>query len=131
MSINVCVGVLINKEKQVLLNSRPHGKVMAGYWEFPGGKIEAGESEFDAIKRELYEELGIDVISSHQIDEIMQEYSHGLVKLKIMQIDEWSGVATSKENQELKWQSLNEEVRLQPLLPTTTVILNKLKELYQ
>lgn len=131
MNINVCVGVLINNEKQVLLNSRPQGKVMAGYWEFPGGKIEAGESEFYAIKRELNEELGIDVISAHRIDEITQEYPHGLVNLKIMLIDEWSGVAAPREYQELNWQSLNEEVSLQPILPTTTVILNKLKELYQ
>ena len=58
--INACLGIIRNPAtQQVLLASRPAGKVLAGYWEFPGGKLEAGENAFQALQRELSEELGI------------------------------------------------------------------------
>ena len=56
----VAAGILINRARQVLIAERPQGKIYAGYWEFPGGKIEAGESAIAALQRELQEELGID-----------------------------------------------------------------------
>ena len=59
--VDVAVGVLIDGEGRFLLTSRPEGKVYAGYWEFPGGKLEAGESVEEALRRELHEELGITI----------------------------------------------------------------------
>jgi 8-oxo-dGTP diphosphatase len=59
--VDVAVGVLIDAQGSFLLTSRPEGKVYAGYWEFPGGKLEAGESVEQALRRELHEELGIEI----------------------------------------------------------------------
>ena len=69
--VDVAVGVLIERdaagrEGRFLLTSRPEGKVYAGYWEFPGGKLEAGETVHDALARELHEELGITIGASHR-----------------------------------------------------------------
>ena len=63
--VNVAVGVLIAPDGRFLLTSRPEGKVFAGYWEFPGGKLEAGETVAEALKRELFEELGIHIGDVH------------------------------------------------------------------
>ena len=61
MPVDVAVGVLIDADGRFLLTSRPEGKVYAGYWEFPGGKLEAGEAVEAALARELHEELGITI----------------------------------------------------------------------
>ena len=63
--VDVAVGVLIDAQGRFLMTSRPEGKVYAGYWEFPGGKFEAGESGEQALRRELHEELGITIGASH------------------------------------------------------------------
>ena len=63
----VAAGILLDAEGRYLLGQRPEGKPYAGYWEVPGGKIEAGESVFTALKRELQEELGIDIESSEEL----------------------------------------------------------------
>jgi 8-oxo-dGTP diphosphatase len=63
--VDVAVGVLIRPDGDFLLTSRPQGKVYAGYWEFPGGKLEAGETVEQALRRELVEEIGITIVKVH------------------------------------------------------------------
>ena len=77
----MAVGVLIKPSGQFLLTSRPAGKVYEGYWEFPGGKLEAGETVFDALKRELLEELGIVIAAAQPWKVELIDYPHALVRL--------------------------------------------------
>ena len=64
--VEVAVGVLIDADGRFLLTSRPDGKVYAGYWEFPGGKVEPGEAILDALKREFVEELGVEIVGAEE-----------------------------------------------------------------
>ena len=79
--VDVAVGVLLQADGQFLLTSRPEGKVYAGYWEFPGGKLEAGESVEQALRRELQEELGITIGQAQVWKNQMVDYPHALVRL--------------------------------------------------
>lgn len=127
--INACLGILFNSDtNQVLLASRPEGKVLAGYWEFPGGKIEPGENAFQALQRELFEELGIKVSlsSMKQIGEIEHQYPHGLAKLALIVTKSWSGELLACEGQELFWSDLDVGNTVSPLLPTTAKIFELL-----
>ncbi|MDD3266806.1 MAG: NUDIX domain-containing protein [Burkholderiales bacterium] len=128
--LNVVVGILLDGDK-ILLNSRPDGKDMSGYWEFPGGKIELGESNVDAVIRELYEELSINIghDSCKYVSSIEQDYEHAFVCLDLVLVSKWSGVLRAKENQTLSWQSINNEITVGPLLPTTEKIIAIIKNL--
>ena len=80
-TVDVAVGVLIKPNGDFLLTSRPPGKVYEGYWEFPGGKLEAGESVEQALRRELIEEIGISIQSAHPWKVELVDYPHALVRL--------------------------------------------------
>jgi 8-oxo-dGTP diphosphatase len=130
--INACLGILIQSDldqPRVLLAQRPPGKVMAGYWEFPGGKIEAGETILQALQRELAEELGITVSAAamEMIGSIEHSYSHGLAMLSMVKVTHWNGELRAREGQTLVWQELNAPILLEPLLPTTEKIFSLLK----
>lgn len=128
--IKVVVGILLDGNK-VFMTSRPDGKAMAGYWEFPGGKIESGESNMDAIIRELHEELSIDVDqkSCKYLSNIEQDYEHAFVSLDLILIGAWAGNLEAKENQQLSWQSINNEITVTPLLPTTEKIIEIIRNI--
>jgi 8-oxo-dGTP diphosphatase len=119
--VDVAVGVLIDKEGNFLLTSRPAGKVYAGYWEFPGGKLEAGESVEQALRRELIEELGIRIgaVEAWKIE--MVSYEHAFVRLHFCKVREWAGEFEMREQQAMAWQSLPVEVA--PVLPGTLPVL--------
>jgi 8-oxo-dGTP diphosphatase len=87
----VAVGVLLRADDAVLLADRPAGKPYAGYWEFPGGKIEPGESIEHALQRELHEELGIDIASSTPWVTFEFDYPHAYVRLHFRRIYDWRG----------------------------------------
>ena len=89
----VAVGVLVQPDGRYLLAQRPAGKPYEGYWEFPGGKLEAGESVEAALARELHEELGIDVKASHLWHTLEHDYPHAYVRLFFCKVTEWSGRA--------------------------------------
>ena len=119
--VDVAVGVLMQADGQFLLTSRPEGKVYAGYWEFPGGKLEAGETVEDALRRELQEELGI-VIGAAQIWKTqMVDYPHALVRLHFCQVQAWTGELHMREGQDYAWETL--PVRSAPVLPGTVPVL--------
>ena len=121
----VAVGILISKDNNFLLANRPVGKPYEGYWEFPGGKIETGESTHQALVRELREELGIEVIESDAIGTIEHDYPHAYVRLYLQIVREWSGIPVGLEGQELAWQSsrIVTDCNLSPLLPATISII--------
>jgi 8-oxo-dGTP diphosphatase len=124
--VDVAVGVLMQADGQFLLTSRPESKVYAGYWEFPGGKLEAGETVEDALRRELQEELGI-VIGAAQIWKTqMVDYPHALVRLHFCKVWDWQGELQMREAQSHAWQQL--PVDVVPVLPGTIPVLTWLAD---
>ena len=119
--VDVAVGVLIDADDRFLLTSRPDGKVWSGYWEFPGGKLEAGESVEAALRRELHEELGIDTGAVEPWRVELFEYPHALVRLHFCKVRDWRGAFEMREGQRMAWQTL--PVRVAPLLPGTLPVL--------
>ena len=119
--VEVAVGVLIRAGGQFLLTSRPPGKVYEGYWEFPGGKLEAGESVEQALRRELQEEIGITIAAVHPWKIEMVDYPHALVRLNFCKVFEWAGELQMHEGQSFAWQSL--PVQVKPVLPGTVPVL--------
>ena len=91
--------MLRDNGRAFLLAQRPVGKVYAGYWEFPGGKVEQGESTLDALCRELQEELGIDVSVATPWQVEVVDYPHSLVCLHFFKVTGWSGVLQMREQQ--------------------------------
>lgn len=119
--VDVAVGVLIDADGNFLLTSRPPGKVYAGYWEFPGGKVEAGESIETALRRELHEELGITIGSALPWQVELVDYPHALVRLHFCRVLAWQGAFEMREGQAMAWQTL--PVRVSPVLPGTLPVL--------
>jgi 8-oxo-dGTP diphosphatase len=124
----VAAGILLDAEGRYLLGQRPEGKPYAGYWEVPGGKIENGESVFEALKRELQEELGIDIESSEDLVVLEYDYPHAYVRLHVSIIRKWIGVPKGCEGQSLSWQLLGDTIpTVTPLLPAAWPMLEKLR----
>lgn len=127
--VDVAVGVLIERDAQgregrFLLTSRPEGKVYAGYWEFPGGKLEAGETVEAALARELHEELGvaIDIVGVQRWRELVMDYPHARVRLHFCKVFAWTGDFEMREQQAMAWQTL--PVAVVPVLPGTIPVLD-------
>ena len=119
--VEVAVGVLIDRDGQFLLTSRPQGKVYEGYWEFPGGKLELGETVEQALRRELQEELGITIASATLWKVEVMDYPHARVRLHFCKVFKWSGELQMREQQSMAWQQLPVEVT--PVLPGTVPVL--------
>ncbi|MEO7159180.1 MAG: NUDIX domain-containing protein [Polaromonas sp.] len=119
--VEVAVGVLIQPDGQFLLTSRPPGKVYEGCWEFPGGKLEAGESVEQALRRELQEEIGITIGAVHPWKVELVDYPHALVRLHFCKVFEWASELQMHEGQAFAWQSL--PVTVQPVVPGTMPVL--------
>jgi 8-oxo-dGTP diphosphatase len=119
--VDVAVGVLIDAQGRFLLTSRPVGKVYAGYWEFPGGKLEAGESVEQALRRELIEEIGIHIGAVQPWKIELMDYEHARVRLHFCKVFAWTGEFEMREQQAMAWQSL--PVQVQPVLPGTLPVL--------
>lgn len=119
--VQVAVGVLVLDDGSFLLTSRPTGKAYAGYWEFPGGKLEANETVEDALRRELQEEIGITIhdCTLWKIERI--DYPHALVQLNFCKVTQWTGELQMLESQSFVWQQL--PVTVQPVLPGTVPVL--------
>ncbi|MDT7929232.1 NUDIX domain-containing protein [Tepidimonas sp.] len=117
----VAVGVLIDAEGRFLLTTRPPGKAYAGYWEFPGGKVEPGETVAQALRRELQEEIGVTVGDVHPWREQVVDYPHALVRLHFCRVYDWHGTLHMREGQTHAWQRL--PVSVGPLLPGTVPVL--------
>lgn len=101
--IHVAVGIVLNKQQQVLVAERAAHKHQGGMWEFPGGKVEPGESVFDALKRELEEEINIHVTQATEWMKFPYEYSDKKLLLDAWIITEFEGEAHGKEGQAIRW----------------------------
>ena len=123
--VDVAVGVLINEHQQYLMTTRPEGKVYAGYWEFPGGKLEAGETVVEALRRELIEEIGIAIKGADLWREQIVDYPHALVRLHFCKVTAWTGSLTMHEGQTFEWVTL--PVSVSPVLPGALPVLDWLK----
>ena len=119
--MDVAVGVLIDSDDRFLLTSRPQGKPYAGFWEFPGGKVEPGESIEVALARELHEELGIHIGVAERWKVEVVDYPHALVRLHFCKVFAWQGDFEMREGQAMAWQTLPLDV--QPVLPGTVPVL--------
>lgn len=120
-TVDVAVGVLVQPDGQFLVTSRPDGKVYAGYWEFPGGKLEQGETVEQALRRELVEELGITIGPAQPWKVELVDYPHALVRLHFCKVFDWTGVLEMREAQTHAWQSL--PLQVGPVLPGTVPVL--------
>ena len=119
--VQVAVGVLIRSDDAFLLTSRPEGKAYAGYWEFPGGKLEAGETVAQALRRELHEEIGISIEDCVAWKTEQIDYPHAWVQLNLCKVRRWSGELQMREAQLYAWQQL--PVTVKPVLPGTLPVL--------
>ncbi len=119
--IDVAVGVLVDHHGAYLLTTRPPGKVYAGYWEFPGGKLEVGETVEQALRRELHEEIGVTIGPVHLWRQSLVDYPHALVRLHFCKVRSWTGELQMREGQQFGWEHL--PVRCTPVLPGTVPVL--------
>ncbi len=125
--IRTVVGIL-KRDNKILVAERPDNKPYAGYWEFPGGKIEENESSNAALIRELHEELGIRVISAQPWFEHTHAYPDKIVLLEMWLVTEFLGEPHGKENQTLQWATFPELVALR-LLEGNWAIIERIKNL--
>lgn len=122
----VAVGILVRADDALLLTSRPAGKPYAGYWEFPGGKLEAGETVEQALRRELIEELGITIGPATVWKVTEHDYPHALVRLHWCIVREWTGDFEMREGQAMSWEQL--PLQVEPVLPGAFPVLAWLAE---
>src|SRR5258708_8807948 len=126
----VAAVALIDADGRVLLAQRPEGKHLAGFWEFPGGQVDAGETPEAALIRELDEELGIDVVASCLAPSTFASHAyeqfHLLMPLYVCR--EWSGIVTAREGQHLKWVRPN-QLSDYPLPPAAKPLVAMLRDL--
>jgi 8-oxo-dGTP diphosphatase len=126
-AIDVIVGIVRDSASRVLIGQRPKGKHMAGFWEFPGGKLEAGEPSLAGLKRELHEEIGIVVGAAEPLLEHTHRYPERTVRLDIWWILDYDGEARPREGQQLRWveaAALSEA----PLLPADAPIVAAVRQ---
>ena len=125
MIIEVAAAVIQRPDGSFLLAQRPQGKVYAGYWEFPGGKVEPGESPRHALERELHEELGIDVERAYPWITREYIYPHGHVRLNFFRVIGWKGEPHPNEDQAISWQHVD-ATTVAPMLPANAPVLASL-----
>lgn len=106
--IHVVAAVIYGNSDQILIARRPDHLHQGGLWEFPGGKVEAGEGAYDGLVRELSEELGIKVTAANPFMQVSHDYTDKQVLLDIWQVTAFEGQARGVEGQECRWVALGE-----------------------
>ena len=124
--VEVVAAIIERPDGRFLLAQRPAGKVYAGYWEFPGGKVEPGEQLAAALARELHEELGIEVEIADPWIVRIYTYPHAKVRLNFFRVRAWHGDPHGKEQQQLAWQHAS-ALDVAPLLPANAPVLRALQ----
>ena len=123
--VDVMVGLIEDPQGRVLINQRRRGTHRAGEWEFPGGKRRGGETPFEALCRELAEELGIDVLEAEPFLQLSHDYGDRLVELDIWRVRRYRGEPRAREGQPLRWVMPLELSRV-ALLPADRPIVDAL-----
>ena len=124
-AVDVAAAVIERDDGSFLLAQRPQGKAYAGYWEFPGGKVEAGEPVAEALRRELHEELGIDLVQAYPWITRVYSYPHATVRLHFHRVLKWLGEPHPHEEQALAWQRCG-ALSVAPMLPANAPVLKAL-----
>jgi 8-oxo-dGTP diphosphatase len=124
-AVDVAVAVMERPDGRVLLARRPPQKVYAGYWEFPGGKVEPGETVSAALSREVHEELGVEVQRADPWITNVFTYPHATVRLHFFRVRAWRGEVRAREHDGLSWEDPH-HVALEPLLPANGPVLRGL-----
>jgi 8-oxo-dGTP diphosphatase len=101
--IHVAVAVIINEEKKILIAQRPAHKYAGGLWEFPGGKVEEHETILQALRREIHEEIGLEILSAQPWLEIPHDYIDRKVLLDVWVVNQFIGEAKGREGQAIRW----------------------------
>lgn len=125
-TINVAVAVIQRKDGYILFTERPAGKACAGEWEFPGGKVEAGETPRQALGREIEEELAIQITRARPWITLPHTYPHASVLLHFFIVTDWTGTEHGREGQQLSWQKLS-ELTVSPLLAANAPVIRALQ----
>lgn len=125
-TINVAVAVIQRKDGYILFTERPTGKACAGEWEFPGGKVETGETPQQALYREIEEELAIKITQARPWITLPHRYPHASVLLHFFIVTDWTGTEHGREGQQLSWQKLS-ELTISPLLAANAPVIRALQ----
>lgn len=101
--LNIAVGIIRNPQQEIFITRRAADSHMAGFWEFPGGKLELGESPEQALKRELLEETGIHVCRAQRLEVLDHHFTDRIVTLNFYLVEEWQGEPYGREGQPMRW----------------------------
>jgi 8-oxo-dGTP diphosphatase len=124
-AVGVAAGVLVRSDGAVLLARRPASKVYSGYWEFPGGKVEPGETPREALRREIREELSVEVLAEHPWITRTFTYPHATVRLHFFRVTSWKGELVPTEHDAVAWQ-MPGHMGVEPMLPANGPVLSAL-----
>ena len=125
--VEVAAGVLCDSSGRVLIAERVGGGPFQGLWEFPGGKIDAGETAPQALSRELAEELGIEVTECSSFMNLRHEYDDRIVSIEFFIVSEWKSQPIGREGQELRWVQAD-SLKSEELLPANVPVVAALKQ---
>ena len=106
--LHVAVGIIYNQHQQILIAKRPDHTELGGLWEFPGGKVEKGETVRQALDRELQEEIGIEVVTASALMQVNYNYRDKQILLDVWQVTGFKGAARGNEGQTVRWIAIAE-----------------------
>lgn len=127
--LQVAVGIVLNKQEQVLIARRHTHQYQGDLWEFPGGKREDNETRLEALQRELQEEVGLEVEQAEPFMQIVHDYPELQVELDVWLVSEFSGDATGKEGQPLQWCALT-DLKEKDFPAANVEIIERLQSIY-
>ena len=104
-SLHVVAGIIFNEHQKILISRRPLNKTLGGYWEFPGGKLELGESAYQTLQRELFEEINLNVMKAKAWKKINYVYPDMAVTLDLWKVESFNGDVKAMEGQDIAWVS--------------------------
>jgi len=118
---------LLKKKNKILITSRPKGKFLSGFYELPGGKLKKDESFIDCIKREIKEEINLQIHDSEirNLDLITHKYKKTIIIMMVFMINKWKGKIRCNENQKIAWIS-SYEIRKYKFLPGSQILFDRL-----
>ena len=125
-TLHVAVGIIYNQQRQILIAKRARHKHQGGLWEFPGGKVETGETVRQALDRELNEEIGIQVTAASSLMQVNHNYDEKHILLDVWEVTDFSGIARGNEGQTVCWMAI-EEFDNYPFPEANRGIIEKIK----